>query len=54
VHDSKDNRRFGMSRNEFLRLTALTRTIPCFRCELDLDPARVAAGISHLIESLAP
>jgi hypothetical protein len=52
VHDSKDNRRFGMNRTEFMRLTKLTKSVPCFRCELDRDPLRMAAGLSDLLGSL--
>jgi hypothetical protein len=49
VHESRDNRRFGLTAAEFRRLTRLTRTIPCFHLEVGEDPADVAAAIGGLI-----
>jgi hypothetical protein len=50
AHESRDNRRFGLTAAEFRRLTRLTRTIPCFHLEVGDDPAEVAAAISDLID----
>jgi hypothetical protein len=50
VHESRDNRRFGLAASEFRRLARLTRTIPCFHLEVGNDPADVAAAIGSLID----
>ena len=50
VDESRDNRRFGMTADEFRRLSRLTRTIPCFQLEVGDDPGAVAAAIGGLID----
>ncbi len=54
AHESRTNRRSGLTAREFRRLAALTRNLPCYRFEVDDDPARVAAGLRHLIDGAAP
>ena len=54
VHDSRDNRRFGLSATEFSRLTRLTRGVPCYRFEVDREPARVAGALGQLIDEANP
>lgn len=50
VHDSRDNRRFGLSATEFSRLSHMTKAVPCYRFEVDEDPARVAGALRQLID----
>jgi hypothetical protein len=54
VHDSRDNRRFGLSAAEFSRLTRLTKAVPCYRFEVDDSPQRVAGALAALIGEAAP
>jgi hypothetical protein len=54
VHQSRDNRRFGLTKIEFARLARLTRAVPCYRFEVDEDPARVAGALGRLIEEANP
>ena len=51
VHESRDNRRFGMTAVEFARLARMTREIPCYRLDVDRDPARVANALRELAEA---
>jgi hypothetical protein len=51
-YESQTDRRFRMTRDEFLRLVNLTKRTPCFHCELASTPERTAAGIADLIEGL--
>jgi hypothetical protein len=51
VHDSRANRRFGLSAAEFARFGRLTRSVPCYRVEVDASAARVADGLRHLIDA---
>jgi hypothetical protein len=50
VHQSRDNRRFGLTKIEFARLARLTKAVPCYRLEVDEDPARVAGALGRLID----
>ena len=50
VHHSRDNRRFGLSAVEFSRLSRMTKEVPCYRFEVDEDPARVAGALRRLID----
>ncbi len=51
VHESRDNRRFGLTAREFARLARMTREIPCYRLEVDRDPGRVADALRELAEA---
>ena len=54
VHDSRDNRRFGMTATEFSRLARTTGAVPCYRFEVDDDPGRVAGALRALIDGASP
>jgi hypothetical protein len=54
VHDSRDNRRFGLTATEFSRLTRMTKAVRCYRFEVDDDPARVAGALRQLIDDETP
>jgi hypothetical protein len=51
VQDGRANRRFGLSAAEFARFGRLTRTVPCYRFEVDASAARVADGLLRLIDA---
>ncbi|MCI5078375.1 hypothetical protein [Oricola sp.] len=52
VHDSEETRRFQMSPAEFHRFARLTRETPCFLCDLDAEPAAVAAGVADILREV--
>jgi hypothetical protein len=54
VHDSRENRRFGLSATEFSRLTRMTKGVRCYRFEVDKDPVRVARALGQLIDEANP
>jgi hypothetical protein len=54
VHESRDNRRFGLTAEEFTRLVRMTRRVPCYRLEVDDDPDSVAGAIRTLMDRAAP
>jgi hypothetical protein len=47
--ESRDNRRFGVTTAEFALLADLTKTLPCYRLEVDESAARVAAVCRELL-----
>jgi hypothetical protein len=49
LHESRDNRRFGLTAVEFSRIAALIKSVPCYRFEVDDDPGRVAGALHELI-----
>ena len=49
LHDSRDNRRFGLTAPEFSRIAALTKSVPCYRLEVGDNPNRVAGALDELI-----
>jgi len=49
LHESRDNRRFGLTAVEFSRIAALIKSVPCYRFEVDDDPGRVAGALHALI-----
>jgi hypothetical protein len=54
VHESRDNRRFGLTAEEFSRLTRMTKGVRCYRFEVDEDPERVAGALRRLIDEANP
>ena len=54
VHESRDNRRFGLTAEEFTRLARMTRRVPCYRLEVDDDPDSVAGAIRALMDRAVP
>ncbi len=54
VHQSRDNRRFGLTRTEFARLARMTKAVPCYRFDVDEDPARVADALGRLLDEAGP
>jgi hypothetical protein len=49
LHESRDNRRFGLTAAEFSRIATLIKSVPCYRFEVDDDPGRVAGALHALI-----
>jgi hypothetical protein len=54
VHQSRDNRRFGLTKTEFSRLARMTKAVGCYRFEVDDDPERVAGALHRLIDEAKP
>ena len=49
LHESRDNRRFGLTAAEFSRIAAMIKSVPCYRLEVDHDPGRVAYALHELV-----
>jgi hypothetical protein len=50
MHESRDNRRFGLTAAEFSQVARLVKSVPCYRFEVDRDRGRGADALRSLIE----
>lgn len=54
LHESRENRRFGLVREDFTMITDMVKELPCYRFEVDEDPDRVSEGLRLVISGEGP